>query len=102
LPTKKEFEELIEKCDWTWTILDGHYGYKVISKINGNSIFIPNTDVYIGLYKSDNAGGGYWSATPFERDSRSAYHCFDPNMYISHDVHVGNRCNGERVRPVTD
>ena len=40
LPTKEEFEELLEKCTWKWTTLEGRIGYKVIGK-NGNSIFLP-------------------------------------------------------------
>lgn len=41
LPTEWEVEELIEKCIWDWVIIGGRMGYRVKSKINGNSIFIP-------------------------------------------------------------
>lgn len=40
LPTKAEFQELINNCTWTWTSQGGHNGYKVTGK-NGNSIFLP-------------------------------------------------------------
>ena len=62
LPTKDEFEELLEKCTWKWTTLEGQIGYKVIGK-NGNSIFLPacssKADNFI-----ENALGNYWSSTP--------------------------------------
>ena len=62
LPTKEEFEELLEKCTWKWTTLEGQIGYKVIGK-NGNSIFLPACSS-----KADNfiekALGNYWSSTP--------------------------------------
>ena len=41
VPTDKEMQELIDKCTWTWTTMDGKQGYKVIGK-NGNSIFLPS------------------------------------------------------------
>lgn len=36
MPTVDEFEELCNKCDWTWTSQGGHNGYLVTSKTNGN------------------------------------------------------------------
>ena len=53
MPTPEEIEELINNCTWTWgsqkAVYDtkegkqvfSSYGYKVKSKINGKSIFIP-------------------------------------------------------------
>lgn len=40
IPTKAELEELVNECVWTWTTLDGHYGYNVQGP-SGNSIFLP-------------------------------------------------------------
>ena len=55
IPTAKEFEELMEKCNWTWT--DG--GYKVTGP-NGNSIFLPAA----GMAKMHLSGmGQYWTST---------------------------------------
>ena len=39
-PTCKELEELLNKCSWEHTDLDGVIGYKVTGP-NGNSIFLP-------------------------------------------------------------
>lgn len=40
MPTKKEFQELIDKCEWTWSLQNGMKGYTVKGE-NGNSIFFP-------------------------------------------------------------
>ena len=64
MPTLNEIKELEEKCTCAWTMQNGVKGYKVTSKKNGNSIFLPaagdrwNDDLY-------NAGsdGHYWSST---------------------------------------
>ncbi|MBR3440919.1 MAG: Ig-like domain-containing protein [Bacteroidales bacterium] len=41
MPTKEEVEELIECCEINRTTQNGVGGYSVVSKWNGNSIFIP-------------------------------------------------------------
>lgn len=41
MPTSSEMGELGANCNWTWTKLGEHYGYKVTSKKNGKSIFLP-------------------------------------------------------------
>ena len=41
IPTLEQYEELRKNCIWKWTTQNGVNGYKVISKVNGNSIFIP-------------------------------------------------------------
>ena len=40
LPTKEEFQELIDNCTWLWRE-EGVHGYMATSKKNGNSIFLP-------------------------------------------------------------
>ena len=41
LPSKEEFQELIDRCEWTWISKEACSGYLVTSKVNGNSIFLP-------------------------------------------------------------
>lgn len=44
LPTKHEYQELVNKCEWTDTIQNGKRGFLVTSKMpgyEGNSIFLP-------------------------------------------------------------
>ncbi|MCD7721667.1 MAG: zinc-ribbon domain-containing protein [Prevotellaceae bacterium] len=76
LPTASEIDELVNKCQWTWTRMGGHNGYKVTGP-NGNSIFLPAAGDCNGqaITTDDINGagnyGGYWSATP---SSHEAYY----------------------------
>lgn len=63
MPSKEQQDELREKCEWTWTTMDGHDGYKVVGP-NGNSLFLPaasyrdgSSSYGVGLF------GNYWSRT---------------------------------------
>ena len=101
LPTKAELEELKTKCTWTWTTQGGHNGYKVTSKTNGKSIFLPTagwrdgaSPIYVG------ESGYYWSSSPHESNTRSAYSLY---FYSSgHDVDWYRRSLGFSVRPVVE
>ena len=102
LPTKAEFEELLNEnnCTWTWTTQNGIKGYKVTSKKNGNSIFVPaagwrnGTSLYYqGTY------GFYWSSTPYESDS---FYACSLNFGSGHHSTDSNfRSYGQSVRPVS-
>lgn len=61
LPTRKQWKELIDKCEWHWADVNGVVGYRVIGR-NGNSIFLPSTG---------NGNTYYWSAS-----KASKYKCF--------------------------
>ena len=101
LPTKAEFEELLNNCTWTWTEQNGVKGYKVTSKKNGNSIFLPAAGWRRGssLY-SQGTYGYYWSSTPRESYSNNACDLsFDSG---SHSTNWDNRTNGQSVRPVSE
>ena len=100
MPTISEFQELIDKCTWTWTTMNGKNGYKVESKSNGNSIFLPAAG-----YRDDtdliNAGsyGNYWSSSLSE--SYSSYGAL--YLYVYSGDHYTNyhlRSFGLSVRPV--
>lgn len=75
MPTKAEQEELRNKnnCTWIWTTKNGVKGYKVTSKKNGNSIFLPAAG-----YRRDgnlnDAGsyGDYWSSSLYASNSNDA------------------------------
>ena len=61
VPTKKECEELIEKCKIIPSTLNGFQGYKVIG-VNGNSIFLPTAGVYVqGSFARNKTA--YWTST---------------------------------------
>ena len=40
IPTYDEIKDLINKCAWRWTTINGINGYRIIGS-NGNSIFLP-------------------------------------------------------------
>lgn len=42
MPSREEIEELVNKCRWVQTTIEGVGGHEVVGP-NGNSIFIPNT-----------------------------------------------------------
>jgi uncharacterized protein (TIGR02145 family) len=101
LPTRKEFQELIDNCTKTWTTQNGHNGYKVTSKKNGNSIFLPAAGCRSGTsLDGQGASGYYWSATPYESNTDCAYYLFfgDGYRYVSRYY----RCYGFSVRPVSE
>ena len=100
MPTDAEFDELCNKCTWTWASQGGHKGYKVTGP-NGNSIFLPaagwrlaSVTSYVG------EGGGYWSSTLSSSNSYNA-----PSLYFGRSGHFtsdGSRRGGRSVRPVAE
>lgn len=95
LPTKEQFMELRNSCDWTWTGM----GYKVVGS-NGNSIVLPAAGyrycsgdvIYVG------SDGNYWSSTP--NGSEDAWRLGFNSGGV--DVYGVNRCGGQSVRLVQD
>ena len=101
MPTKDEIKELVNKCSWEWTTVNGVNGQKVTGP-NGNSIFLPAAGRRdgTGLYYRGSVGY-YWSGTLYEYDSYYAYYlCFYVWNYNWNDCHY--RYYGFSVRPVTD
>ena len=100
MPTKEEQRELIDNCTWTWITQNGVNGYKVISKINGNSIFLPAAGSRDGT-SVGNVGsfGGYWSSSlNYVDDSNYAWYLF----FASGTVYMSDRSRyyGHHVRAV--
>lgn len=101
MPSNSEIMELIEKCIWTWTTLDGKKGYEVKSKTNGNSIFLPAAgyrdegDLFTaGLH------GYYWSSSLYSYIPDYAWLTFF--SLSEYDEYYSNRRYGFSVRPVTE
>ena len=101
LPTKAECQELVGNCTWTWTSQGGHNGYKVTSKKNGASIFLPAAGWRYGS-SLDGAGelGYYWSSTPYESGAQNAYILYFSSGNLS--VFWYYRYYGHSVRPVSE
>lgn len=101
MPTAAEWDELIEECKWIWTTQGGKNGYKVTSKTNGKSIFLPAAGFRYD-YILDNAGsyGYYWSSSLNTDDPCFAYemYFYSTNFFRG----SGRRYLGLSVRPVTE
>ena len=104
MPTKKEMEELIAYCTWEWTTVNGVYGAKVYSKVEGledQYIFLPASGSIDGnepLDKGDNVQ--FWTSNP---NGVSAYHCKMFKVDDPDDIPLNmfsNRCLGMTIRPV--
>ena len=93
MPTIAEYDELksTSNCTWTWTTQNGVNGYKVTSKKNGNSIFLP----VAGRWSF------YWSSS-LDTDYNSD--CAFGLQLNSDDVYWygGSRYHGQSVRAVCE
>lgn len=97
MPTMAEQDELRKKCKWKWTTQNGVNGYKVTSKKNGNSIFLPAAG-----FRSDGSRGAgrraeYWSRS-LESLSFPYTLSFSPDKVALRSVTPS--CYGVSVRPV--
>ena len=101
MPTKQELSDLCNKCDWTWTTLNGVNGCEVRGRgdFASNSIFLPAAGRGYGS-SLDFAGshGDYWSSVPFSDDNYRAWYLgFDSS---THGTYYYDRNGGRSVRPV--
>lgn len=99
IPTLEEFNELQNSCTWEWTTCGGVKGYKVISKVNGNAIFLPVAGYY-AEESLEGAGvrGMYWVSTPAKEGTQYAYNFyFDSGYKCAYWI---SRADGHSIRPV--
>lgn len=96
MPTKTEFQELLDKCKFQEITYKNTKGYLVTGK-NGNAIFLPKAG-----YKKDSSnysGYYYWTSTKYDYSSY-------PNRYayIFEDSYITDvyRYYGCTIRPVQD
>lgn len=75
MPTMAEQEELLNNCTWTWTTQNGVNGSMVVSKTNGNSIFLPAAgEHYNNILREAGSFGRYWSSSLYTGDQYNAYY----------------------------
>ncbi|MBR2476393.1 MAG: hypothetical protein IKB57_07700 [Bacteroidaceae bacterium] len=111
MPTKEEWRELCneENCIWYWKDIkyDDTYkvnGIEIVSKINGNKIFLPAAGSC--NYKKNNTLGTralYWSSTL--QDDAQNYMSWNMCYYTKleeYDIVIDNRFSGLSVRPVCE
>ena len=102
IPTKAEFQELIDNCEWTKVDILGKKGFKVTSRVNGNHIFLPVTGCQLDYNTSgENEYGYYWTNTLNESKPSQAYMMnFGIPQGRTYKIHVSNRNVGRCIRPV--
>lgn len=102
MPTKEEFDELIDnsKCTWEWKKINNKSGYLVTSISTGESIFLPRGGKYYKMSSlSGTDKGFYWSSMI----SSSCF--FAHNLTFSstsYSVATNSRDDALAVRPVYD
>lgn len=62
IPTLEEWKELLNKCDFEWSSVNGVKGIKVIGP-NGKSIFLPAGGAIYDYGKDYESEGNYWTST---------------------------------------
>lgn len=106
LPTKKEMQELLAKCSWKMTSINGIKGY-IVKASNGNSIFLP-----LSGYSSPNGErydygkvGAYWIGELVTETWAygAGYPLFlDPERKQKPSLGIMDPNNGCSVRAVTE
>jgi hypothetical protein len=99
MPTDAEMTELRNNCTWTWFIQNGVNGYKVTSKNNGNSIFLPAAG-----YRNDNSvysvgSHGYYLSSSLNTDSPDRARLLLINPSGVYRDYGYRRC-GMSIRPI--
>ena len=99
MPTMEEQDELRIQCTWTWTTQNGVNGYKVTSKSNGNSIFLPAAGFrYDSSLFDVGRDGNYWSSSYRYESTRAVYNFNFSSSSV--DKYEYFRFIGQSVRPV--
>lgn len=100
MPTEAEQNELRNNCTWTWTTKNGIKGYKVTSKTNGNSIFLPAAGYRDGtsIYGGVGYTGYSWSSSLDESIPDFACSLYFYSGYV--DWYDVGRPSGRTVRAV--
>ena len=103
MPTKHEFNDLCNKCDWTWTKKNGVNGYVVCGKDEyaSKSIFLPSSGQAYGTQLLDFGSlGYYWSSVP-SSDSYNAWSLGFCSASYGLSAY-SYRYLGRAIRPVQD
>ncbi len=98
IPTHREFNELIEKCEWVWVTKNGRNGYEITGP-NGKKIFLPASGFYDGNINSyKNTLGNYLHSTIYSSHNCQGLGFRNNNIWIW----SGDRHLGRTIRPVTE
>lgn len=100
MPTYEEINELRDNCTFKWEEQHGFYGATLVSKVNGNSIFLP-APLYHSEY-GDVPLGQYWSSSLVDSTSAGTLTSGLTLMLWQYYNSVGSRSRqqGLSIRPV--
>ena len=100
MPTRQELDDLVNKCNWNETTLNGVNGWTVTGRdaYESASIFLPCAGGGYGasLYTAGSYGY-YWSSVPTSDDYNAWYLGFTSGY---HGTSTYGRSGGQSVRPV--
>ena len=108
IPSSSEWGQLLENCTRSQEIINGMYGIRLTSTINGNSIFLPVSGFLGGYGWGDwgyyiNDGAFYWAndVASWENyaNAYSVYLWYNDNTIF---VSSSRRQHGLNIRPVQD
>lgn len=109
MPTKAEWDELYNKCTWTWTTINGVKGFRISGSKPGysdNYIFLPAANTCDGEYMANNLAyytdidyyNWYWSSSLDSVSIDFAESVIFNSRHINKTS--GSRIEGASIRPV--
>ena len=99
-PTKKEFDELLDYCNWKYVQKNGRWGVLLTSIKNKQSIFLPATGSMDGTKLDEpNGCGTYWTSTPSNERGNNGSHEYHFGAALG-EMGVAARYYGFAIRPV--
>lgn len=103
LPTKKELQELTNKCIWEKEVIKGAVGFRITGP-NGNSIFLPAAGIKNVKTESYNYSGCYWGGDSNYVGIKDGYKAIQLNFtYAGHkSIDWCTRYFGRCIRAVAD
>ena len=97
MPTKEEWQELINNTTSTWTTQNGMNG-RLFTAANGNSLFLPAAGYHnLDFLAVEGIQGQYWSSS-LQENSTGAWDIHFHSGYTG--MNYDGRCQGQSVRAV--
>lgn len=105
MPTLKDYNELIYNCSNEWAMMNNTKGLRLISKINGKSLFFPAAGLRMDNGLTNKHCGYYKTSSLYEKNSEDAYvFLFVTEMNSQQGeimINPNLRVLGQSVRPVS-
>ena len=102
MPTEEEWQELLDNSSDEWTTMNGVYGTKFTSNVNGSSLFLPAAGYRNGtaLYSEGEEGYGYYWTSSLHMDGATGGSSINLSSYGPSIGGGSNRRAGYTVRAV--